>query len=76
MLLSYFATGAVFAVGVLGHGGLSNYTIGDVSYAGLVSSVPLLLLDLTLLRARTLFFSRTSSPRASSVAGGQTRFSL
>jgi hypothetical protein len=34
MRLSYLAVGAIPLVGVLGHGGVYNYTIGDVSYAG------------------------------------------
>jgi hypothetical protein len=42
MRLSHLVAGAIPLVGVLGHGGVYNYTIGDVSYAG---SYPWLLED-------------------------------
>jgi hypothetical protein len=42
MRFSQLAVGAIPVVGVLGHGGVYNYTIGDVSYAG---SYPWLLED-------------------------------
>jgi hypothetical protein len=34
MRFSHLVVGAIPLVGVLGHGGVYNYTIGDVSYAG------------------------------------------
>jgi hypothetical protein len=42
MRFSHLVVGAIPLVGVLGHGGVYNYTIGDVSYAG---SYPWLLED-------------------------------
>jgi hypothetical protein len=34
MQLVTFVSGAALLVGVLGHGGVYNYSIGDVTYAG------------------------------------------
>lgn len=38
MRLFNFVSGASLVVGALGHGGVYNYSIGDVSYAGLVNN--------------------------------------
>ncbi len=79
MRLCYSFPVPVLLVGVLGHGGVYNYTIGDVSYAGLGSKLSIFSSASEYLSNRSQDhipgFSKTSSQRASSAAGGGTRFS-